>query len=66
MGFEVMKPSGEVVRDSLVIKTMEVGGGAGMSARLVVLQQKVGSAALCMEIAPIMLEDLRKSSKLPC
>ena len=36
MGFEVMKPDGEMARDSLVIKTMEVEEGAGMSARLVV------------------------------
>ena len=36
MGFEVIKPSGEVERDSLVIKSMEVVGGTGMSARWVV------------------------------
>ena len=40
MGFEVIKPCGEVVRDSLVIKSMEVREGTGMSARLVVFPQK--------------------------
>ena len=41
----------EVVRDSLVNKSMEVGGGSGMSARLVVFPQKVGSAALYLDTA---------------
>ena len=50
-----------MVRDSLLIKNMEVGGGAGMNARLVALPQKVGSAALYMNI--IMLEDLRDVCK---
>ena len=63
MGFEVMKPGGEMVRDSLLIKNMEVGGGARMSDRLVVLPQKVGSAALYMDIAPMMLEDLKDVCK---
>ena len=44
--FEVIKPGGEVERDSLVIKSMEVVGRTGMSARLVVIPHKVGSAAL--------------------
>ena len=34
-----------------------------MSARLVVCPQKVGSAALYMDIAPMMLEDLRDVCK---
>ena len=64
MGFEVIKPGGEVVRDSLVIKSMEVGGGSGMSARLVVFPQKVGSAALYLDIAPMKLKDIREVCKI--
>ena len=61
--FEVMKPGGEMVTDSLVISTMEVGGGAGMSTRYVVCPQKVRSTALYMDIAQMMLEDLRDICK---
>ena len=41
MGMEVIKQGGEVVKDSLVIKDMEVVGGTGMSARLVVIPQRL-------------------------
>ena len=59
MGIEVIKPGGEVVKDSLVIKNMEVVGRTGMSARLVVIPQRVQSTALYLDIAPMRLEDLR-------
>ena len=37
MGMEVIKLGGEVVKDSLVIKNMEVVAWTDMSARLVVI-----------------------------
>ena len=53
------KTWGEVEKDSLVIKNMEVVGGTGISARLVVISQRVGCSALYMDIAPMKLEELR-------
>ena len=51
------------MNDSLVIKNMEVVGGTGMSARLVVIPQRVGSAALYLDIAPMKLRDIREVCK---
>ena len=63
MGMEVIKQGGEVVKDSLVIRGMMMVGGTGMSARLVVIPQRVGSAALYLDIASMKLRDLREICK---
>ena len=42
MGMVVIKPGGDVLKDSLVIKNMEIVGGMSMSARLVMIPQRVG------------------------
>ena len=63
MGMDVMKHVGEVVKESLVIKNMEVVGGNGMSARFVVIPQMVRSVTLYLDIAPMKLKDLREVCK---
>ena len=60
---EVITSGGEVLKDSLVIKKMEVVGETGMSARMVVITQRVGSAGLYLDIAQMNLEDLRDVCK---
>ena len=60
MGMEVIKQGGEVVKDTLVIRDMVMGGGTGMTARLVVIPQRIGSAALYLDIAPMKLRDLQE------
>ena len=63
MGMDVMKHVGEVVKESLVIKNMEVVGGNGMSARFVVIPQRVRSVTLYLDIDPMKLKDLREVCK---